>query len=336
MQHRNLRRYFRHGTLTHLAVFEAVARHGSFSRAAEELSMAQPTASVQIKKLAETLGVALFQTAGRRVQLTPAGQELLSACHDIFERLGEVDARLAELRAAAHGSLRVAVGISVRSLASRLIGSFSARFPNVEIAVPVLNRGELLSRLAARADDFYILSSPPEDAELVSHALLPSFLEVYARADHPLARRGRLRFQEIAKEPFLMREPGSGTRTLVDGLFARFGATPWVRMEMGSNEAIEQAVRDGLGISILSEQTVGAVAPVPGLCVLDVEGFPVERCWHLVHQNEELLPPSARMFLEHLQEVDLLKELRACARARHLAGVQATPAVYSDAPTDHN
>ena len=223
----------------------------------------------------------------------------------------EVDARLAGLRSAAHGSLRVAVGTSARSFASRLLGSFSERFPHVEIAVPVLNRGELLNRLAARADDFYVLSTPPEDAELVSHALLPTFLQVYARVDHPLARSRRLRFEDIAKEPFLMREPGSGTRMLVEGLFARHGATPRIRMELGSNEAIEQAVRDGLGISILSDCMVGAVAPDPGLRALDVEGLPLERTWYLVYESEALLSPCARMFLEHLQQPEVLKELRS-------------------------
>ena len=316
MQHRNLRRYLRHGTLTHLAVFEAVARHGSFTRAAEELNMAQPTVSVQVKKLTETLGVALFQAAGRRVQMTGAGRELFSACRDIFERLSEVDAQLAGLRSAAHGSLRVAVGISARSFASRLLGSFSERFPYVEIAVPVLNRRELLNRLAARADDFYVLSAPPEDAEFVSRALLPTFLEVYARADHPLTRRGRLRFAEVATEPFLMREPGSGTRMLVDALFARHRATPRIRMELGSNEAIEQAVRDGLGISILSECTLRTVAPDAGLCALDVEGFPLERVWYLVYGSEAQLSPCARMFLEHLLQPGVLKELRSPAWTR--------------------
>ena len=170
---------------------------------------------------------------------------------------------------------------------------------------------ELLNRLAARADDFYVLSAPPEDAELVSHALLPTFLEVYARADHPLTRRRRLRFEDVAKEPFLMREPGSGTRMLVEALFARHGVTPRIRMELGSNEAIEQAVRDGLGISILSDCMVGAVTPDSGLRALDVEGLPLERTWYLVYESDALLSPCARMFLEHLQQPEVLRELRS-------------------------
>lgn len=319
MPHRNLRRYLRHGTLTHLAAFEAVARLGSFTRAAEELNMAQPTVSVQIKKLTATLGVPLFQAAGRRVQMTSAGQELFSACHDIFERLGEVDARLTGLRSAPPGSLRVAVGTSARSFASRLLGSFSERFPDVEIVVPVHNRDELLNRFAAGADDFYVLSALPEGTELVSRALVPTFLQVYARIDHPLTRRGTLRFEDVATQPFLMREPGSGTRALVDALFARHRATPAIRMELGSNEAIEQAVRDGLGISILSAQTVGADAPDSGMRALDVEGFPLERIWHLVYRNEKQLSPWARRFLEHLQQPEVLSALRSAARTPQAA-----------------
>ena len=316
MQQRNLRRYLRHGTLTHLAAFEAVARHGSFTRAAEELHMAQPTVSVQIKKLVETLGIALFHSAGRRVQMTGAGRELFSACRDILRRLDEVEARLAGLRSAEHGSLHVAVATSAKSFAPRLLGGFSKRFPKVEISVPVLNRRELLSRLAAHADDFYILSTPPENGDLRCQTLLPNLLKIYARADHPLVTRGRLQFREIAEEAFLMREPGSATRALVEDLFAEHGTTPKIRMEFGSNEAIEQAVRDGLGISILSEHAVEAGMGETGLCALDVHGFPLVRAWYLVYEREELLSPCARRFLDHLQRPQVLSELQDCARKR--------------------
>jgi len=309
MQQRNLRRYLRHGTLTHLAVFEAVARHRSFTRAAEELSMAQPTVSVQVKKLTETLGVALFETGGRGVQMTRAGRELFGACRDIFARLGEIDARLAGLRSPAQGSLRVAVGTSARAFAARLLGSFSARFPDVEIAVPVLNRHELLGRLAAHADDFYVLSQPPEDTRFVSYPLQVTRLLVCARADHAFARRRGLRFDDIAQQAFLLREPGSGTRKLVEDLFARHGATPKVRMELGSNEAIEQAVRAGLGLAVLPDCMI-RTGSASGLRALDVDGFPLVRNWYLLHESEAALSPCARLFLEHVQHPQARKALR--------------------------
>jgi len=263
--------------------------------------------------------VALFQTGGRGVHMTRAGQELFSACRDIFARLGEVDARLAGLRSPAQGSLRVAVGTSARSFAARLLGSFSERFPDIEIAVPLLNRGELLSRLAVQTDDFYVLSDPPDDAGLVSHSLLVTYLEVWAPTDHPLTRRRGLRFDDIAKQPFLMREPGSGTRKLVEDLFARHAAIPRVRMELGSNEAIAEAVGDGLGLSILADCMVGALSTGAGLRTLDVEGFPLERTWFLVHQSEAMLSPCARLFLEHLPQLPLLTALRSPSRKRSAA-----------------
>ncbi len=122
---------------------------------------------------------------------------------------------------------------------------------------------------------------------------------------------------------------------LVDGLFEKYGATPRIRMELGSNEAIEQAVRDGLGISILSGQA-GGDTPDAGLCTLDVEGFPLERVWYLVYDSEARLSPCARMFVEHLLQPEVLGELRSSGRVRRLAGSPCTPAVYSDAPTNHN
>ncbi len=213
----------------------------------------------------------------------------------------------------------MAVGTSARSFAARLLGGFSERFPDVEIAVPVLNRDDLLGRLATRADDFYVLSIPPEDAGLVCRPLLATYLQVCAPADHPLTRRRGLRFDDIARQPFLMREPGSGTRMLVEAVFARHGATPRVRMELGSNEAIEGAVRDGLGISILPDCMVGAATPETGLCALDVEGFPLERTWYLVYESEAVLSPCARLFFEHLQQPQVLKALRSSALKRSVA-----------------
>jgi len=98
MKHAALRRYFRHGTLTQLSVFEAVARHGSFTRAGEELHLAQPTVSVQMKKLAESLGVKLFAQCGRRIELTEAGHELNLGVQELFGQLGELERRLVDLR----------------------------------------------------------------------------------------------------------------------------------------------------------------------------------------------------------------------------------------------
>ena len=308
MKHRNLRRYFRHGTLTQLSVFEAVARLSSFTRAAEELHMAQPTVSVQIKKLAETVGLPLFEIVGKRVQLTPAGRELYAAVQDIFVEIAGVEERLARLRAPGTGSLRIAVSTTAKYFAPRMLAKFWQRFPGVDISLTVLNRQHLLNRLGSSLDDFYILSNPPDEIQVAMHTLLPNPTSVFARADHPLAAQRKLRFADLAAEPFLMRETGSGTRMIAEQLFAAHGVAPVVRMELGSNEAIKQAMLGGLGLSILSHHATGPGTRRDGLVALDVEGFPLARWWYLVYPEGKRLTPTAQAFLEEITRPGALRE----------------------------
>lgn len=318
MKHRNLRRYFRHGTLTQLSVFEAVARNSSFTRAAEEMHMAQPTVSVQVKKLAETIGLPLFEMVGKRVQLTAAGRELYAACQDIFVKIGEVEQRLSRLRAPDSGSLRVAVSTTAKYFAPRVLAKFLERLPGIDVSLIVLNRQQLLNRLAGNLDDFYIFSNPPEEIDVVMHTLLANPTFVYARADHPLAGRRGLKFAEVAAEPFLFREPGSGTRSVADQQFEAHRCKPNVRMELGSNEAIKQAILGGLGLSILSQHTMAPGTQHDGLVALDVEGFPLARWWYLVYPEGKRLTPTAQAFLEFVRQPGALRDLepRAPAAAR--------------------
>ncbi len=295
-----MRRYVRHGVLTQLAVFEAVARHSSFTHAGEELHMAQPTVSLHIKKLCDTMALPLFETIGRRLCLTAAGREVHAAAQDIFRRIAELDARLAMLRTASSGDLRIAVSTTGKYFAPRLLADFWRAHPDVHISLLVLNRQHLLSRLQANADDLYIFSNPPEQEAMILHTLLANPMELYASAHHPLARRRHLKFEDIASEPFLMREPGSGTRLVAETYYAQHDARPNVRMELGSNEAIKQAIIAGLGISLLSRHTVGNATRGKGLVALQVEGLPIQRYWYLAYPESNRLSPVAQAFVEQV------------------------------------
>lgn len=322
MKHRHLRRYFRHGTLTQLSVFEAVARHSSFTRAAEEVHMAQPTVSVQMKKLAETIGLPLFEMVGKKVQMTAAGRELYVACQDIFLRLEEVEERIARLRKPGGGSLRIAVSTTAKYFAPRMVAKFWERFPGVEISLTVLNRQNLLNRLATGVDDLYVFSNPPEDIDVVLHTLLPNPMYLYAAETHPLAGRRHIDFATVAREPFIMREAGSGTRVVAEALFESQGATPNVRLELGSNEGIKQAILGGLGISLLCQHVMGAGTQHEGLVALDVEGLPLQRWWYLVYPEGKALSPLAQSFVEEVTRPGALRELEPSAPA-FAAGVSS-------------
>ncbi len=297
-----IRRYFRHGTLQQLGVFEAVARLGNFTRAGEELYMAQPTVSLQVKKLAETVGLPLFEQVGNHVHLTETGRELQTACHEIFQVLAKTDDRLSSIRGLESGRLQLAISTTGKYFAPRMLAAFLQQHPGVEVSLHIHNRRTLLERLADDMDDLYIFADRPGDAEVVAQQILPNPMVVFARSDHELAGQKRIPFERMAQERFLMREPGSGTRIAVQEIFDRHGLQPWIRMELSTNEAITEAILSGLGISILPRYTLGHEAGNDQLITLDVEGFPLERYWYFVYPIGKQLPVAAQAFMEFTRE----------------------------------
>jgi len=284
--------------LPQLQVFEAVARHGSFTRAAEELHLAQPTVSGQIRKLTDIVGLPLLEQVGKRVHATSAGRELYAACQDIFKTLDDVEGTLSDIRGLKAGSLRVATSTSGKYLVPRLLAEFVKLHPGIEITLHVNHRKAVLERLARNEDDLYVLSNPPEDDEAVVQRILANPLVAFARTDHPLARERKIPFEQFAREPLLMREPGSGTRMIAERMFARRGLEPLVGMELGSNEAIRETMLSGFGVSILYRYSLGLGPDFGKLAVLDVEGFPVESHWHLAYPVGKQLSFVTETFME--------------------------------------
>jgi DNA-binding transcriptional LysR family regulator len=298
MPQSGIRRYLKHGTLPQLCVFEAVARLGSYTRAAEELHMAQPTVSVQIKKLTETAGVPLLEQLGKRIHVTESGRALLETCVEIFQALTKIENRFASIRALESGRLRLAVSTTGSYFASRLLAAFVQEHPGIDVALQIHQRQTLLARIADNADDLYIFATPPRDGEVVVQQIMPNPMVVFARADHPLAAQHGITLERLATEPFLIREPGSGTRAAALEIFAQRGLRPKLRMELSSNDAIKQAILAGLGISILSRYTLGVDSEQKQLVTLDVEGFPLDRHWYFVYPVGKNLPAAAQAFME--------------------------------------
>lgn len=307
MPHARIRRYLRHGMLPQLAVFEASARLGSFTSAADELDLAQPTVSTQMRKLTDAFGQPLFEQVGRRMRLTAAGQVLYDASRDILATISRADESLTELAGLESGRLRLAVGTTAKYLAMQLIESFARRHPGVDVALEVHNHGGLVARLARNEDDLYVFSNAPESREIVRQPIVRHRLVPLARADHPLARQRGIAFERFAAEPFLMRETGSATRQVASDLFVDHGVSPRVRMELATNEAIAHAIAAGLGVSILSREACGMALDKAGLAPLDVDGLPVDRAWQFVYPVGKRLAPSARAFMnfsrDHAEEV---------------------------------
>ena len=294
----NIRRYLKHGILPQLHVFESSARLGSFARAAQELHLAQPTVSVQIKKLSETVGFPLFEQVGKRIYLTDAGQRVYAGCHDVFRALSSLEERLTEMRGLDSGHFQFAVTSTAKYFAPRLLGAFIQRYPGVEASLQIHNRSTLIERLRNNEDDLYMFAGPPDQQEVMVQAILSNPLVVFARSDHPLAGEKDIAFARLANEPFLIREKGSGTRMATLKLFEQRGLTPKIRMELNTNEAIREAILAGLGVSVLSRYTFGLEPEQTKLVCLDVEGFPLESHWHFVYPVGKHLSVAARAFMD--------------------------------------
>lgn len=294
----NIRRYLKHGTLPQLRVFEASVRLGSLARAAEELHMAPPTASVQIKKLTETIGLPLLEQVGKRMYPTAVGRRVYDGCNDVFRALDSLEQALDDLRGLGAGELRIAVTSAARYFAPRLLGAFAQRHPGIATSLHIANAASVMERLRTNEDDLYLVADPPETGDIMAQALVPNPLVVVARADHRLAAERSVSFERFAAEPFLMREPGSGTRGAALKAFADHGATPLVRMQLDSNEAIREAILAGLGVSILARYTLGIEPEPAGLTCLAVQGFPRASQWHLVYPVSKHVSAAAGAFLE--------------------------------------
>lgn len=289
----------RHATLRQLQVFEAIVRLGSFTRAAEEMFLTQPTVSMQIRKLTEAMGLPLFEHVGRNVEPTEAGLELYDACRKMFETLANLEMKVADLKGMKSGRLRMGVITTAKYLAPEILGEFSRLYPGIDLALKVTNREHIIERMHANEDDLYIMGQAPEDElEVEAYPFAPNPLVVMAPRDHPLVGKKNIPLTDIAKEPFIIREPGSGIRDATLRAFNKSRLHPTVRMELGSNEAIKHAVVGGLGLSVLSLHTLtleGADGPV---AILDVEGFPILRHWYIVYPKGKELSLVAKTFLD--------------------------------------
>jgi LysR family transcriptional regulator, low CO2-responsive transcriptional regulator len=291
----------KNATLHQLRVFEAVSRHSSFTRAAEELFLTQPTVSMQVKQLAKSVGMPLFEQVGKRLYLTEAGKELFSTCKEIFDRMAEFESTVANLKGLKQGSLRLAVITTAKYVIPRLLGPFCQRYPGVDVSLTVTNHEKVIDNLSENRDDLYILSQPPEDMDVSIYAFLDNPLVVLAPRNHPLAKEKNISLERLAQEPFIMREPGSGTRKAVQRVFDEHGLELKVKLDLGSNEAIKQAITGGLGISVLSVHTVALESNRNSLLtILDVQGFPIQRQWYVVHPSGKQLSLIAQAFFEYL------------------------------------
>lgn len=283
-------------TLRQLRIFEAVARLGSISRAAAELHLTQPAVSMQMKQLESLLGLTLVEQVGKRLTLTQAGTELREHARDIALRVVDLSAAMDQLRGLERGQLRLAVVSTANYFLPEVIAEFSRHHPGVRISLQVANRESVLAALAANTADLAITGRPPDSADIVAQRFMDNPLGVIAPPDHPLVGQGAVPLARLARETLVLREPGSGTRAALERHFAAHGLQIRPGCELGTNEALKQAVRAGLGLGMVSMQTLELELATGCLVLLPVEGFPIVRQWYVVQRARKRLSAAAQIF----------------------------------------
>jgi DNA-binding transcriptional LysR family regulator len=283
-----------------MRIFDAVARHSSISRAAGELHITQPAVSMQMKQLEEQIGLPLVEQIGKRLFLTEAGFELRTHAQRFAILEQELKNSMDQFRGLQRGFLRLAVVSTANYFLPPLLATLSERHPGMSISLQVANREDVLSALADNRADLAMTGQPPESADLVAVSFKDNPLVVIAAPTHACAKLSTISLQRLARETFVVREPGSGTRAVIERHFADIGVQYSPGCEFNTNEAIKQAVQAGLGLAVVSLQTIELELETRRLVVLPVEGFPIMRRWYVVHRSDKRLSAAATAFVQLL------------------------------------
>ena len=286
-------------TLKQLEAVKAIARHGAVTGAAGAVGITPSAMTTRLKDLEALCGFPLFDRTASGFQINRAGAVVLSLADQIQEAIAAAEGTLSGLKGITAGALVIGITSTAKYFAPRLIADFARLYPGVDIALSVGNRVETIDALRRLAVDVAIMGRPPERMDLVSKAFGDHPMVIVGPPDHPLAGQARIPKARVASEPFLMREEGSGTRTVFEEFFdgpvnrqTRFG------IEIGSNETIKQGVMAGLGLALISAHTVAFEVETERLVILDVVGLPIMRKWFVAYHADKTVLPAMRAFWE--------------------------------------
>lgn len=289
-------------TLHQLQVFEKVAKNGSVTLAAHALHMTQPAVSNIIRQLEDHYGCQLIEVIGKKLYLTAFGKALLSGCQELQSVLTNTETTLQMLKGGMTGTLAIATVSTAKYFMPHLLGAFKAEYANVHFKLKVCNREEVIARLETNEDDFVIMSQPPNMISVDCADFYEDELVIAASCNHPLKNKTDLTLKSLANAPWIIREPGSGTRIAMLKIMNKYKMVPNVEMEISNNEAIKQAIIANIGISILSKQSINMELKNKSLCLLPVKGFPIAHKWYLVKNKGKQLSPIAEKFYAFVKE----------------------------------
>ena len=287
-------------TFRQMRLFLALADTLSVTKASQKMHITQPTASMQLKEMTENIGLPLFEVISKKIHLTALGKELAKTARNMTGQWEAFEQHAAQMKGLTKGNLRVAVVSTAKYFIPKLLGSFCSKYPEVDISLEILNRDGVIKRVEENSDDLYVMSRPPLHIDLEDQILMPNPLCMIAYKDHPLATKKNLRLQDLKHERFILRELGSGTRMSSDIHFKQKKFTPSLLLELGSNEAIKNAVASHLGVAVISIHALDELDYDKEISVLKLQDFPINSQWHLVYLRGKQLSPIAKAFHDHV------------------------------------
>ena len=293
-------RFLRELTIRQLRALAAVHRHKSVTAAARQLHLTQPAVTLQIRNLQALAGLPLIQRTGDGMLLTEVGREVLALSERIEAAITSCETALDMIAGNTAGRISIGAVSTAKYFVPFAISGFSRLYPKVDISLFIGNRQEIGTALRGYDLDIAIMGRPPVDIPMNVHLIGDHPHVIIAPTGHRLARKTRLTLSDLAGETFLTREPGSGTRGLMEQLFESARLSPTIGMTMSSNETIKQAVIAGLGIAFISAHTVATELDERRLVTLDVDGLPVIRQWFVLSRKDKVLLPPAQAMLNYL------------------------------------
>jgi len=281
-------------TVHQLTVFCTVAQHLSYTKAAEALYLSQPAVTQQVRTLERALGLRLFARRGRGIVLTPAGQELLRHAERLLALLADIAPVVHEIQTLSRGSVVIGASISAGTyVVPPLLGSFHARYPRLHVTLLVAHRRSIEEDLLAHRIDLGVIGFIEQRERFVVELLRSYELLMVAPPLHRLAGRSSIPLLDLQEETLLMRERESVTRLATELHFAQVGVPIPASLELGNIEATKEGVAAGLGIAVLPRESVALELASGDLVVLDVQGFPLQRQWYVVHVKGRRLSLAA-------------------------------------------
>jgi len=290
-------------TLKQLRAATEIAHSGKIVSAAKALSLTPPAITQQLQQLEAETGFSLFDRTSDGMRPTDAGRVVMDTAEQLWSLLAACEDRLLALKGVSAGHVSVGVVSTAKYFAPHLIASFAKTHPGIEVRLSVGNREEIIELLRGFQIDAAIMGRPPKDLDVEAVAFGDHPLVIIAPPEHPLTGRRRIPKTRLNDEVFLSREEGSGTRLSMEiylgGMPSRTGN---LKIEMGSNETIKQAVMAGLGIAFISAHTIQAEIESGRLVTLKAEGLPVLRKWFYVRRVDKALMPAVAAFGDFLKE----------------------------------